>query len=62
MAYFSKGYGAQYKNYRNFVNLCIHKNDFGIDADCFFFTACHDKLLCDGIDGAVKRHAAKRSL
>ena len=31
--YFSDGCGGQYKNYKNFMNLCLHKQDFGLDAE-----------------------------
>ena len=30
--YFSDGHSAQYKNYKNFLNLTLHKQDFGFDA------------------------------
>ena len=54
--YFSDGCGGQYKNYKNFMNLCLHKQDFGLDAEWIFFATC------DGIGGSVKHQAAKRSL
>ena len=60
--YVSDGCGGQYKNYKNFLNLCFHKEDYGIDAEWIFFATSHGKSPCDGIGGAVKRHAAKRSL
>ena len=60
--YFSDGCGGQYKNYKNFMNLCMHENDFGICAEWVFFATSHGKSPCDGIGGAVKRHVAKRSL
>ena len=60
--YFSDGCGGQYKNYKNFMNLCLHKQDFGLDAEQIFFATSHGKSPCDGIGGSVKRHAAKRSL
>ena len=60
--YFSDGCGGQYKNYKNFINLCLHKEDFGISAEWVFFATSHGKSPCDGIGGSVKRHAAKRSL
>ena len=60
--YVSDGCGAQYKNYKNFMNLCSHKQDFGLDAEWVFFATSHGKSPCDGIGGSVKRHAAKRSL
>ena len=51
-----------YKNYKDFINLCCHKNHFGINAEWVFFTTSHGKLPCDGIGGAVKCHTAKKSL
>ncbi|XP_066934504.1 uncharacterized protein [Clytia hemisphaerica] len=60
--YFSDGCAGQYKNYKNFMNLCHHQEDFGIDAEWIFFATSHGKSPCDGIGGFVKRHVAKRSL
>ena len=60
--YFSDGCGGQYKNYKNFMNLCLHKQDFGLDAEWIFIANSHGKSPCDGIGGTVKRHAAKKSL
>ena len=60
--YVSDGCSGQYKNFKNFLNLCCHKEDFSIEAEWIFFATSHGKLPCDGIGGAVKRHAAKRSL
>ena len=62
IVYFSDGCGGQYKNYKNFINLCLHKEDFGIEAEWVFFATSHGKSPCDGVGGSVKRHAAKRSL
>ena len=53
--YFSDGCAAQYKNYKNMLNLCRHKSDFGIDAIWTFFATSHGKSPCDGIGGTVKR-------
>ena len=36
IVYFLDGCRAQYKNYKNFINLRCHKNDFGIDAEWAF--------------------------
>ena len=47
--YFSDGAGSQYKNHKNFANLCDHKADFGVDA-------------CDGIGDTVKHLVAPASL
>ena len=33
--YVSDGSGAQYKNCKNFLDLCMHQEDFGISADWF---------------------------
>ena len=48
------------KNYKNFVNLCYHQEDFGVAAEWVFFATSHGKSPCDGIGGSVKQHAAKR--
>ena len=60
--YFSDGCAGQYKNCKNFINLCHHCDDFGLDAEWIFFVTSHGKSPCDGIGGFVKRHVAKRSL
>ena len=60
--YFSDGCGTLYKNYKNFMNFCLHKQNFGLDVEWIFFATSHSKSTCNGIDSSVKRHAAKRSL
>ena len=60
--YFSDGAAAQYKNRKNFLNLCHHKADFGVDAEWHFFATSHGKGPCDGLGGTVKRLAARASL
>ena len=60
--YFSNGCAAQYKIYKNMLNLCRHKADFGIDANWTFFATSHGKSPCDGIGGTVKRLTARASL
>ena len=40
MTYFSDGAGSQYMNRKNFLNLCHHKEDFGIVAEWHFFCHC----------------------
>ena len=60
--YFTNGCAAQYKNYKNFANLCNHQKDFGLDAKWNFFANSHGKQPCDGIGGTVKRIVAKESL
>jgi hypothetical protein len=60
--YFSDGCAAQYKNCKNFLNLCHHQEDFGIEAEWNFFTTSHGKGPCDGLGGTVKRLAARASL
>ena len=39
ITYFSDGCAQQYKNYKNFMNLCCHFEDFAINATWIFF--CH---------------------
>lgn len=55
--YVSDGAGSQYKNVKNFKNLCLHKQDFDIEAEWHFTVTSHGKSACDGIGGAVKRTA-----
>ena len=60
--YFSDGCAAQYKNRYNFANLCMHMQDFGLNAEWNFFATAHGKSPCDGIGGIVKRATAVESL
>ena len=60
--YFSDGAASQYKNRKNFLNLCHHENDFGIKAEWHFSATSHGKGACDGVGGTVKRLVAKASL
>ena len=60
--YFSDGAASQYKNRKNFVNLCLHKDDFGISAEWHFSATSHEKGAYDGLGGTVKRLAARVSL
>ncbi|XP_071951916.1 uncharacterized protein [Antedon mediterranea] len=57
--YFTDGCGGQYKNKYNFINLCHHQEDFGLDAEWNFFATSHGKSACDGIGGTVKRLVTK---
>lgn len=60
--YFSDGASAQYKNKKNFINLCHHEEDFGITAEWHFFPTSHGKGPCDGLGGTLKRLASRTSL
>lgn len=60
--YFSDGAASQYKNKKNFLNLCFHSKDFEISAAWNFFATSHGKGPCDGVGGTLKRLAAKASL
>ena len=60
--YFTDGCAGQYKNYKNFLNLCLHAEDFGVQAVWNFFATCHGKGPCDGIGGTVKRLVRLESL
>ena len=62
MFYFSDGAAAQYKNSKNFINLCHHEIDFGIPAQWHFSATSHGKGACDGLGGKVKWLAARASL
>jgi hypothetical protein len=60
--YFSDGATSQYKNGKNFINLCCHKGDFGMDATWHFLATSHGKGACDEIGGTIKRPARYASL
>ncbi|XP_044575208.1 uncharacterized protein LOC123259016 [Cotesia glomerata] len=51
-----------FKNFKNFVNLYYHEDDFDIPAEWHFFATAHGKGPCDGIGGILKRLAARASL
>lgn len=59
--YFFDGFGSQYKNRKNFSNLCNHDEDFGLAAEWHFSATANGKGTCDGIGGTVKRLAARAS-
>ncbi|KAG1665912.1 ARL14 effector protein [Nymphon striatum] len=60
--YFSDGCAAQYKNYKNILNLCYHHEDFNVRASWSFFASSHGKSPCDGVGGVVKRLLSRASL
>lgn len=60
--YFSDGCAGQYKNKKNFSNLCYHNEDFDVEAEWHFFATSHGKGPCDGVGGTLKRLATKASL
>lgn len=60
--YFSDGASSQYKNKKNFSNICYHKNDFDIEVEWNFFASSHGKNACDGIGGSTKRAVTRASL
>ena len=62
MEYFSDGCAGQYKNFKNFLNLTYHVEDFGIAAVWTFFATSHGKSPCDGLGGTIKRKLYCESL
>lgn len=60
--YFSDGAPQQFKNKKNFTNLCLHNKDFDINAEWHFFATAHGKGPCDGLGGMVKAEARKACL
>ena len=62
MNYYSDGCAGQYKNCKNFLNLCHHEIDFSLTAEWNFFATSHGKGPCDGLGGTLKRLATKASL
>ena len=57
--YFSDGCAGQYKN---FMNLCHHSVDFGVEAEWHSFATSYAKGPCDGVGGLLKRMTTKASL
>ena len=49
--YWSDGCAGQYKN---FMNLCHHEEDFLLKATWSFFATSHGKFPCNGIEETVK--------
>lgn len=60
--FFSDGSAAQYKNRKNFLNLCEMKSNFGFEAEWHFFATHHGKSPCDALGGTIKRMATRASL
>lgn len=60
--YYSDGSAAQFKNKKNFVNLCYHEADFECTAEWHFFATSHGKGPSDALGGTVKREARRASL
>ena len=60
--YISDGCAAQYKNRKNFINLCHHAEDFDVQAEWHFFATSHGKTAADGVAGTIRRLATKASL
>ena len=56
MHYFSDGCAGQYKNCKNFINLCLHERDFSIKCVWSFFATSHGKSPCDGLEGTLFQH------
>ena len=59
---FPDGCTEQYKNQKNFIDLCHHQQDFNMDAEWIFFATSHGKSPCDGVGGCVKCYVSKHSL
>lgn len=62
ISFFSDGSGGQYKNKKNFYELCQYKQNHGFDTEWHFFATSHGKGPCDAIGGAFKRNAMRASI
>ena len=60
--YFSDECAGQYKNYKNFLNLMNHRDDFRLDAGWKSFVTSPGKNECDNVGRNVKRLAAHAGL
>ena len=62
MHYFSDRCAGQYKNCKNFLNLCLRNSDFRVKREWNFFTTSHGKSPCAGIGGTVKQLVTRASI
>jgi hypothetical protein len=60
--YFSHRASAQYKNKKNFINVCHHNTDFRIHAEWHSFGTSYGEGSCDSVAGTTKGLAACSSL
>ena len=60
--YISDGCASQYKNYKNFMNLCHHQTDFNLEAEWNFFAISNQKSAVDRIGGTRNHLTARTSL
>lgn len=62
LIFFSDGAASQYKNRKNFYNICQFKETYGYDVEWHFFATSHGKSAFDALGGSFKRDAARASL
>lgn len=62
VTFFSDGAASQYKNKKNFYNLCIIEEEQNCKVEWHFFATSHGKGPCDALGGTLKRMATKASL
>jgi hypothetical protein len=62
LCFFSDGAASQYKNKKNFYDICQLKDALNIDVEWHFFATSHGKNSCDAIGSTVKRMATRASL
>lgn len=62
LIFFSDGAASQYKNRKNFHNICQFKSQYNYNVEWHFFATSHGKSACDAIGGSFKREAARTSL
>jgi hypothetical protein len=60
--HFNDGADSQYQNFKKFINLLHHKQDFKLDGEWHFFATSHAKGPFDGIGGTLKRLALRANL
>lgn len=60
--YVTDGSAAQYKNYKNLINMLFHQKDFGLTATLEFQATSHGKGDCDRLSAVVKSTVRRDSL
>lgn len=60
--FLSDGAASQYKNKKKFLNICLFKKDFNLEAEWHFFATSHGKSPCDALGSSFKRNARNRNM
>lgn len=60
--FFTDGAPSHFKNKKSFLNLCMFKKDYDIEAEWHFFATSHGKSPCDALGGSFKRNSRMENM